>query len=440
MAIFSRRVIQEIINQNAHFLTKEQIQEFVNRLNSPTESSLPIEWEVVILNVLHKIGQVRYEQSFGGPKNPDIFFISDDNPTISFIADIATVSDKGYEQDNPVRPFIDEAIRILRKNNIKLGGFHYEIGSTKKKRGVKLKIPPKSQFSTFFSSPEFKNFVSAIKNNPTSPQRLNFISEQTEVRFYYDPQGKYVSGSHASYNTAHSLKDNPIYNALKSKAQQLKQSGYSGVSGIFLCDGGCGILSSVLRDYQSYSLNAVINEFFREYSSVYFVLVFTVKEISYSLFNIKQKRFIEAKLFSNPVFEMPQTFLGIFNKCVEYMPNPIDIPLNAKHKESKSYKELSHSLYGGSMISEKTIKISSRGLLELLSGKIEQNKFLQNHCFIPTSERPDNYNPFDLKLNEGRLITNIRLEKSNDEDDDWIVFEFGEPDPAISSFVIPKKK
>jgi hypothetical protein len=441
MAIFSKRLLQEMLNQNAHFLSKDQLEEHVNRLNKGGKNSLSIEWEIVILNAFSKLGQVRYEQSFGGKGFPDLFFSSEDIPVISFVADIATVSDEGYEKDNPVRAFINEAFRILIKNNIKLGGFHYEIGDVKEKRGVKLKIPLKNNFDAFFKGSDFRNFITNIKGNPTSKHTLFLVSAETEVRFYYTPEGKYISGHHAAYKVAHSLTDNPVYYALKSKAQKLKKSGYNGTLAIFICDSGCNLLTSNLCDWRSYNLNNIVNEFFRQYSSISFILIFAIKETPYNFLQVRQKKFIDIKLFLNTAtFKSSENFLDIKNRLFTYLPIPVNTAINAVTRVSKGFEKQGISFYGGSMIANKTIKISSRGLLELLSGRIEQNKFLQDHQFAPSPERPNNYNPFNLKLNEGRLVTNIRLEKSTIEDDDWIIFEFGEPNPAISKYRAISKK
>ena len=47
-------------------------------------------------------------------------------------------------------------------------------------------------------------------------------------------------------------------------------------------------------------------------------------------------------------------------------------------------------------------------------------------------------NPFLRNLDEGRLITKIEVEKGTPaEDDDWLIFTFGEPDPAMSPYRPP---
>lgn len=440
MAIFSKRALQEMLNQNGKLLTEIQLKDHIARLNKGGKNSLPIEWEIVILNALSKLGHVRYEQSFGG-EFPDLFFSSGNMSNISFLADITTVSDEWYEESNPVRAFMKETFRILRKNNIKLDGFHYEFGSIKGKRSAKLKIPPKSRFNVFFKGSDFTAFIAKIKENPSIQHNLNFVSDEAEIGFSYNPQGKYSSGRYASYNAAHSLTDNPVYNALKTKAKQLKKSDYDGTLAIFICDGGCNLLTNSLHDWQSYSLDNVISEFFRQYSSIHFILTFAVREVPYSIFEIARQKFIEVKIFQYPTASMvSEDLLGILNKFVTYLPAPVNTAINAVHRVRNGFERQGISFYGGSTVTDKTIKISSRGLLELLSERIDQKKFLQDHQFAPTEERPDNRNFFNLRLNEGRLITNIRLEKSTDKDDDWMIFEFGEPDPALINYKYPQKE
>jgi hypothetical protein len=74
MAIFSRRTIQRLINENASFLTTKQIKSHVDNLNN---GDLGAEWEVVLLNVFSKLGRVEHEKNFNG-KKPDIYFTSED--------------------------------------------------------------------------------------------------------------------------------------------------------------------------------------------------------------------------------------------------------------------------------------------------------------------------------------------------------------------------
>ncbi len=79
-------------------------------------------------------------------------------------------------------------------------------------------------------------------------------------------------------------------------------------------------------------------------------------------------------------------------------------------------------------MSEKKVKMSARDLLQLLAGVLRQDAFEK----LPFMARS---NPFLQKLAQGRLIKAAGIEAGGEEaDDDWIVFEFGDPDPATTSF------
>jgi len=73
------------------------------------------------------------------------------------------------------------------------------------------------------------------------------------------------------------------------------------------------------------------------------------------------------------------------------------------------------------------IKLSSRTILDLLAGNITYEEF------------PEAYkNYFKRRASEGKLIDEIKIEKAPDEeDDDWLIIEFGEPDAAVSPFKMP---
>lgn len=77
------------------------------------------------------------------------------------------------------------------------------------------------------------------------------------------------------------------------------------------------------------------------------------------------------------------------------------------------------------------MKISARTIQTLLAGELSQADFQSSHGdFVQLLKRT---------LEQGRSITAARVEASDNEDDDWLVFEFSEPDPAHHPFVNPGK-
>ena len=78
-----------------------------------------------------------------------------------------------------------------------------------------------------------------------------------------------------------------------------------------------------------------------------------------------------------------------------------------------------------------SVSISSRDLMQLLSGNLSQEDFCKAYGFDAK-----HVNPFALALSQGRLIQRASLSKL-DGDDDLVTFEFGEIDPAIAPFFMP---
>jgi hypothetical protein len=116
MAIFSRRVLQRILDKNAHFLSRGQIRSQVDHLNRMhAESSVHAEWEVVLLNAFCKIGKVFHEKKFGGARKGDIYFESLADSKDAFLADITTISDKGLDKLTSFQWLFDELMRIVKE-------------------------------------------------------------------------------------------------------------------------------------------------------------------------------------------------------------------------------------------------------------------------------------------------------------------------------------
>ena len=256
MAIFSRRTLQRLINENAKFLTRKQIKTHVEKLN---QGDLGAEWEVVLLNVFSKLGNVEHERNFNG-KKPDIYFTSDNN-LLDFLSDIKTVSDEGIETKNPQNQLQKRLHKEVEQRDIK-GHWDIQIGGSYKearKNGtmIQLKLPALARFDKDIFNENFEEFSALIKQNPEELRKYEIKSESIDLAITYKPSKEWTgSGGYPSYKNITSrehLIQNSIYNGLESKSHQLKSSGYEGVLGIIICDGG--------SDFLKRSLN-IVREFF----------------------------------------------------------------------------------------------------------------------------------------------------------------------------------
>jgi len=124
-----------------------------------------------------------------------------------------------------------------------------------------------------------------------------------------------------------------------------------------------------------------------------------------------------------------EDFLSNLHKHTEEIfPCPVKSAINAVNslESTKRFKGDSH--FGGATMSGTEIKLSSRTVLDLLAGKITYDDF------------PEAYKSFfKMEAAEGRLFEAARIEKDvTEQDDDWLVFSFSEPDPAVTPYIVPK--
>lgn len=440
--VFTKRVIQKIIDENSSFLSDDQIQRHVNALNRVDQETVDFEWEVVMLNAFSKIGNVVHEPDFGGASRVDLYFRYRDTQQAEFIADIATVSDRGIEKENRQKDFQNELNRLIRKYELNLDCFSWHIDGavqgTYRNGRMKLKFPEKVNWPEVFDA-DFIKFLDDIKLSPGVPHRFARNSNSVGYSVEYSPNQRGQTGHFPAYTVAYSRTKNPVYNALKRKTDQLKKANYKGIYAIILCDGGCRLLNDVHRGVNNFNLDEVINYFLKNNSSISFVLTFATKEVQSPPMGQRKRQFqIIPRFYPNPSHN--KTEQEMIFKLIEllpsYFPTPVTTANNAQlFIEHDGQKGISFE--GGLTMSGKQIKMSSRALLELLSGQVDAAKFFETHHNFSFGGTENNL--FKLRAMEGCMFQNMRIEKCEDRDDDWIIFEFGEPDPAISPFRVPRR-
>ena len=420
MAIFSRRTIQRLINENASFLTRRQIKTHVDKLN---KGDISAEWEVVLLNVFSKLGKVEHERNFNG-KNPDLYFTSADH-TLDFLADIKTVSDEGVELKNPRKQLDERLHNEVKEKDIK-GAWSCEIGGNyeeARKTGsmVQLKLPALARFDKEIFNESWEEFTSQIKKEPDKNRTYRIQTDKIELSISYSPSkewtGFYSYPGYKSITAREHLIQNSIWNGLVSKSEQLEGTGYEGALGIILCDGG--------SDYLRRSRN-IIHEFFYTHPRINFILAFeAVQNFGYGSYNkvviyFERGREISKELeaFLDNLHEHPETDF----------PYPVRSAVNAVSALKSTKPHIEGSFFGGYTMRGNEIKLSSRAILDLMAGKITYDEF------------PEEYkNFFKSGVREGRLFESVKVEKDeNEKDDDWLIFRFGEPDPAVTPYTAPK--
>lgn len=451
MAIFSRRTLQRLINENAAFVESQKLKQHINNLNNiDPEQYLSYEWEVVILNIFNKVGKLEHDTNFAG-KTPDIYFQSyDDN--LTFIGEISTVSDKNLKNKNPLDYFQENFKEVVEKNKLDLGLFYVKIGGNNGKDFLKekkkLKLPKKENMcNTIFKSPDFLNFLFAIRRQPRLQHQFILKDLDIDLQINYNPQNypKFFGMSYPSYTDISSsdmdfskpnptlaiLKHNVVYKRLDEKFKYLtkikKKGNLNSLLGVVLCDGGCESLHHLGSNSRNLGVGDIINICFNYNRSIDFVLVVTVSR------NVSPPNIV-ANFYLSPFSKklINDKLYDIINQAIEQCPMP-QSNANSAIGNLKIKNDKGYSFHGGLTLVPgngyyQRVTISARSLLELLAGGLEQQKFFKDHRFIENNElhlyQENPVNPFKVNLDKGILIESISIEKYLDKDDDRVTFFF----------------
>jgi hypothetical protein len=226
MAFFPSRIIQRMLNENADFLTKEQLDKHILGLNGKKFQPLETEWEVAVLNAFSKIGRVEHEPRLKGTSKLDLLFVSNQDSEARFIADVVTVSDKGLENKKRLNAFEAQFKRRVNEIGIRsyfkcsIGEHPFGVCDVK----VRLMLPPLKEFDQEIFNSQFKAFLMCIKQNPKQPHTHKILSVKTSILIEYIPD---MENNHIQkvalitpyvYTLATSKTQNCVYNALRSKA------------------------------------------------------------------------------------------------------------------------------------------------------------------------------------------------------------------------------
>lgn len=435
MPIFPRRVIQKILTENRQFLSASQVEEHVKKLNNQDHTSIAAVWEVVILNALSKLGVVEHEKEYQGSRKPDIHFKSPG--PYNFVADITAISDENHDKENPFNYLWENIKSFFSKEGLSTNGLSIDVGNEKigdyGDRKIKLALPEKNDIPRFVKR-EFQIIREAIKLAPNQAFKKEIKAGKVSLTVAYNPDSNDSIGGHASYTMPYSLTKNSLFNRLKKKADQLKNSKYEGIMGVFVCDGECDSLNNDFYCVEKYSQTDIIQNFFRVNNYLSFIIVFTPEEQSQP-WGLGSTKYIKGLFYSNPTAKYPvnKDFSSILKEMEKHLPAPESMPVNAKILlKTEKDKGLSH--YGGFTMNQNEIKISSRMLTELLAGVLKYEKFNVDHQQM-SNDNINRIKDFFLnQLGQGRMIDNISIEQCKNEDDDWVKFKYGCSDAAISKY------
>ena len=424
MGIFSRRNLYRMLVENARFVRQRPLSEHVKRLNgSDAVQRVTTEWEAVALNGLSKLGHVDHEPRLPGTSKPDVMFT---HALGTALMDITSVSDRGLDLQNPIDKLSDRLVELVNERVLRTQHFRLEAKGNWRELRIggpkpRLSIPRMKDFDTAIFNKAFHRFLDDVQKARGRSWNFSVAKGDAQVTITYDPSQSYFSMNYLSYTVPFSVMQNTIYAALEDKANQLKLSQFTGLKGVLLCDGGCDAFNR--RSQRGLNLDAsdIIFKFLSDCKSVEFVMTMLVESDGSGRSGPDHLRLMAKAYLLRPDSPAAPLVGYLSERLPLELPHPENIPINAYglDNEGKSFD-------GGGTMGGQSIKMSSRAVMALLSGETSQEDFLLNNPHV--KER------FAKALREGRMLKDARIQSGQPRDDDWIEFNFSEPDPAISPF------
>ena len=440
MAIFSRRILQRIINENARILSDGQLRSHIKRLNRMHKTlELGDEWEVVLLNAFSKVGRVTHEEGLAGTS--DLYFEAHDDPSNKFLADITAVSDEGFKKFGDFDKLYEELRKRVEERGFNPAHFHLDVQGNHQEiqRGrygeavkARLYMPAdKSSFESDIFNEDWERFLDEVTGS-SQPAAYSVYrpEQQLSLAISYKPGERYGAGSHLAHKQINHLTSNRIYGELTKKAKQLAKAKFGGHRGIIICDGGYTPFHS-MNHFSGYPVEKVIKYFLKNNPSISFVFTIVIKRDSYP----RVPNMIITRSYANGLTADGAKIFESIDRAIDFLPQPESDAFNAlNHLKSKNGREGRKN--GALTMSSNEIRMSSRTLMELLSGRMTHEDFMSRYENISSGFRTPGYtNFFDMKLRNGMMISDITIVPSDTKDDDVISIKWSGPDPAISRFV-----
>jgi len=432
--IFARRALQRRISELRASLDGPIVDRLAARLNRHGKDRLAAMWEVVLLHALASQGTIRSEDPLPSGRCPDIAFLSEG---LRFTADVTIVSDDGLDEQNPFHELSTRLEALKNRLGLKIGGMDLRVHSRRESIGrgerTLLRLPDRRTLDAFLKEriePELRAQINAGQ----AILRLSIDDEFAGIDLVIDPRkSPYNSGSHAAYDVPTVRNRNPLYNVLKAKARQLRAA--EGITGIVVGDADSTALRDRQRNWNEVDARGIVRDFLRQYSSIGFVLILSVREKRRSFLDINTpERMLHGMLEIGAECSAGSALDAVFRSAMGVMPNPVAMPVNGALRAQEQGFGWGH--HGGHQMSKNRVRISSRELMELLAGRRTVAELNEMHRWRSVDAPPSNetmFNPFDRSLKDGRLPAEIKVVKTGEDDsDDWIEFEFGDFDASIS--------
>jgi hypothetical protein len=365
--IFARRALQRRLNELRPVLGGEAVGKLAHRLNVPGRDRMAAMWEVAVLHGLSRLGSLQSEVPLPSGRRPDVGFSS---PGLAFTADVTSVSDVGLDDENPVADLVTELEAMKSRLGLAIGGMDVRVKSRRdvKPRGTRtvLRLPRRARVVDLVR----RSIEPSIRERIAAGDvvlRVSHDDEDLGIEITIDPsKSPFNTSGYAAYDTPTIPDQNPLYRAMKGKADQLRGAG--GVTGIIVGDADCKSMAPPGFNSSGLTGRDIARELLRQRTSIDFILLLSVREEHKPWYQAgPPERKLHATLEVRDSHPHTQSLDRLFRKMMAELPQPVMMPVNAARRASEPGYDLGH--HGGYGVTGGKVRIGARELAEILAGR-----------------------------------------------------------------------
>lgn len=441
MAILTRRRLQSIINDlfGNDGAASPKRKDIVNRLNNQIDpkQTLGAEYELIVLWMLRNSKQMEIEPEWcAGASRPDAYTDSIFRDGLGELSEITAIGNGRAKEEDGMRAASRKLVEAANKIEKGVGAYlHFTFNEEWEHingRRVRIRQIPTNLEVTPYVQWGLQELLKI-----TSPQPIVRLKEgKLDVLIQRKTEKQHsLFNFHSSVPPeAKSITDNPIYDALKKKRDQLKNASENCRKVIWLCDAGADMLRAFGRpqvNNRAITATEIVEHFLQRYHDIDLVCILSPQHGNRTL-GQKEESWWQLTLLPNinAATAVDQEFL---NRIVSELPKPRFAGYQARELVLQgAYSPKAKGWYSGmtyrSNKDQGAIEVSSRLIIDLLARRITPKQFTY---FM--GDRGDE-NLFARLLDTGLTFSDITFRAGGiDDDDDKIILHYSK-DPSAASF------
>lgn len=388
-------------------------------------------WETVVLTCFMDQPGFTHEEPLENGRKPDFQFRLP-NSGILVVGDVTSVSDKGPRKENPVEHLMEDIDRVAKKRGSDRSQFDVRVEAKNvgdyHKRKVVLELPKGKDRQKFLKDELTPYIAERLKQNDYGHKKL-FNSGDYRVEVTFKPKSQFATYGHPSFTSVLHVDRNPVWNALKAKADQLRGAPSGALRMLVLCDGGSesmrerGLSSSIGRD-------EIIGEFLRRETGIEIVVSMTVKDVQQPMgpsLMIHHWAWAIKETWVKADKENPAAATEI-KKIINAFGSKVPKPAANAESAVRNCLNMDYGIgaWGGYRMAGSRIEIPARALQRVLAGEVTVEEFNRDHGW-------SHENRFAAALASGQTISSVKLFRRDESDDDYVEITFA-PDASLSPF------